>query len=81
MRILIITMNVGRTAPGIVFERLIYGLSSLHQIDVLTADYDPSIDFSTDPIYNRNDLIVVFRILESHGRILTNKIKIMKIYF
>ena len=39
-------MNVGRTATGIVFERLIHGLSSLHQIDVLTADYDPSIDLS-----------------------------------
>jgi glycosyltransferase involved in cell wall biosynthesis len=46
MKILIITMNVGKTAPGIVFERLIQGLSSLHQIDVLTADYSPSLDLT-----------------------------------
>jgi glycosyltransferase involved in cell wall biosynthesis len=39
-------MDVGRTAPGIVFERLIYGLSSLHQVDVLAADFNPSIDLS-----------------------------------
>lgn len=39
-------MNVGRTARGIVFERLIHGLSSMHQIDVLAAEYDPSIDLS-----------------------------------
>ena len=37
-------MNVGRTAPGIVFERLIKGLSKCHELDVLTADYDPSIN-------------------------------------
>ena len=46
MRILVVALNVGRTAPGIIFERLIQGLSTLHHIDVLTADYDPSIDLS-----------------------------------
>lgn len=46
MKILIITGNVGRTAPGIVFERLIQGLSSTNEIDLLTSDYDPSIDLS-----------------------------------
>lgn len=46
MRILIIGMNVGRTAGGIVAERLIHGLSSIHQIDVLTANYNPSLDLS-----------------------------------
>ncbi|QXV67018.1 hypothetical protein INP83_08045 [Mucilaginibacter sp. 21P] len=46
MKILIITMNVGRTAPGIVFERLIYGLSKHHTIDVITSDYDPGVDLS-----------------------------------
>ena len=46
MKILIITANIGRTAPGIVFERLIYGLSSFHEIDILTSDYEPSIDLS-----------------------------------
>ena len=46
MKILIITENVGRTAPGIVFERIIQGLSSSNEIDLLTSDYDPSIDLS-----------------------------------
>ena len=39
-------MNVGRTAPGIVFERLIKGLSENHKLDVLTSDYDPSYKLS-----------------------------------
>lgn len=43
-------MNVGRTAPGIVFERLILGLSSIHKTDVLTADYDPSVN--SGQVYN-----------------------------
>lgn len=46
MKILIITENVGKTAPGIVFERIIYGLACKNEVDVLTADYDPSIDLS-----------------------------------
>jgi hypothetical protein len=39
-------MNVGRTAPGIVFERLIHGLSKIHTVDVLTSDFDPSIELT-----------------------------------
>jgi hypothetical protein len=46
MKILILTLNVGRTAPGIVFERLIQGLIPKHEIDIITADYDPTIDLS-----------------------------------
>lgn len=46
MKILIISPNVGRTAPGIVFERLIFGLSSIHDIDLLTSDFEPSIDLN-----------------------------------
>lgn len=42
MKILILTMNVGRTAPGIVFEKLIRGLSKYHEIDVITVDNQPS---------------------------------------
>lgn len=45
MRILILTMNVGGNAPGIVFERLIYGLAKLHKVDVYTANYDSNIRF------------------------------------
>ena len=37
-------MNVGSTAPGIVFEKLIQGLSISNEIDVLAADFVPSIE-------------------------------------
>lgn len=47
MRILIIALSVGKTAQGIVFERLIFGISSLHQVDVLTAKYEPSLNLSS----------------------------------
>jgi hypothetical protein len=46
MKLLIITMNVGKTAPGIVFEKLIQGLSSMHKVDLIAADYEPSTDMS-----------------------------------
>ncbi|MCZ2085620.1 MAG: hypothetical protein LC112_15235 [Flavobacteriales bacterium] len=42
MKILIIAPTVGKTAPGIVFEKLIFGLSKHHQIDVLTSEYLPA---------------------------------------
>jgi glycosyltransferase involved in cell wall biosynthesis len=44
MRILIISPVIGKTAPGIVFERLIYGLSFYHEIDILTTVSDVSVD-------------------------------------
>lgn len=46
MKILIITENVGGTAPGIVFERLIQGLAIHNDISVLTANYESDIDLS-----------------------------------
>src|SRR5659263_685300 len=73
MKILIITSNVGRTAPGIVFERLIQGLSSLHQTDVLTADFDPSLDLSN--IEN----ILISKITYIHPRIYKSLIAIFGI--
>jgi glycosyltransferase involved in cell wall biosynthesis len=45
MKILILTMNVGRTAPGKVFERLILGLSKYHEVEVVTGDFDPDISW------------------------------------
>ncbi len=44
MRILIITMNIGKTAPGIVFARLIKGLSVMHKVDVAVNYYDQETD-------------------------------------
>lgn len=46
MKILIITSNVGKTAPGIVFEKLINGLSIIHEIDLLVSDFVPSANLS-----------------------------------
>lgn len=46
MRILVITENIGKIAPGIVFERLIHGLSVDNGVCVATANYEPSIEFS-----------------------------------
>jgi glycosyltransferase involved in cell wall biosynthesis len=46
MRILIITENIGKTAPGIVFERLLQGLSVDNELSVITANYEPNIDLS-----------------------------------
>jgi len=56
MKILIITENVGGTAPGIVFERLIKGISKIHDVDVLTSDFDPSIEK-----FEINNLITINR--------------------
>jgi len=39
-------MDLGRSAQGIVFERIIHGLSKIHNIDLLTSEYDPSIKLS-----------------------------------
>lgn len=46
MKILVITADVGKTAPGIVFEKLIYGLSKIHDIEILTEKYEPNIDLT-----------------------------------
>lgn len=41
MKILIITEDVGKSAPGIVFERLIRGLSYDNEVTLLVANYRP----------------------------------------
>lgn len=46
MKILIIAQHVGKTAPGIVFEKLIRGLSLEHEVFLITSDYFPSVDLS-----------------------------------
>ena len=46
MKILIITEDVGKTAPGIVFGRLIKGLSLNNEVTVLTANVESDIDLS-----------------------------------
>lgn len=48
MNILIITQHIGKTAPGIVFERLISSLSQLAYVSVITFNYNKSehTDFS-----------------------------------
>lgn len=46
MKILIITSHIGKSAPGIVFERLISGLSLFHEIHVITAHHNTTLDLS-----------------------------------
>lgn len=62
MKILITTSDVGDTAPGIVFERLIRGLSEIHDIDVLTANYNPS------DVLNRVNKIFKYSFKEKYPR-------------
>ena len=46
MKILIIASQVGNTAPGIVFERLLNGLSQYYDLDVITSYFSSDIDLS-----------------------------------
>lgn len=46
MNILILTMNIGGNAPGIVNKRLISELSHYHKIDVVTSSDTANVDFS-----------------------------------
>ena len=50
MRLLVLTHDIGKTAPGIVFERLLSGLTRLCEIDVVTCNYAPSIDLNVNGI-------------------------------
>lgn len=54
MNILVLTMNIGGNAPGIVFERLLHGLSNIHKIDVLTV-----LDEKSAEICNINSIISI----------------------
>lgn len=46
MRILVIANSIGKTAPGIVFERIVQGLASFHEVDLLVTDNQSSVDLS-----------------------------------
>ena len=63
MKVLITTMSVGDTAPGFVFEKLIKGLSEIHEVDVLTPKYCPSIKIS------RINKIIQYSYKETYPRI------------
>lgn len=63
MRILIVSMNVGKTAPAIVFEKLIRGLSATNKIDLLVADYYPSAEMK-----DISNIIISKRFIY-HGRL------------
>jgi glycosyltransferase involved in cell wall biosynthesis len=63
MKILILTENVGQTAPGIVFEKLIQGLSIHHDLTVLSANFESSSDLSK--VKN----VIISRKLNIHQRI------------
>ena len=61
MKILILTMNVGGNAPGIVFERLISGLSNHHMVDVLTVLKNEKINL---PKVNNIEVLPYLNVLE-----------------
>ena len=63
MKILIVADNIGRTAPGIVFERLVQGLSKKNELDLLVTTYEPSLDLGL--VKN----IYIERNIELHPRI------------
>ncbi|MGE0090586.1 MAG: hypothetical protein AB7S50_14030 [Bacteroidales bacterium] len=52
MKILCITHNVGGNAAGIIFERIIAGLSKIHKVVVFTYYNDKSLDNSLNNIQN-----------------------------
>lgn len=73
MKILIVTDIIGRTAPGIVFERLVSELSKKHEIECYCTECSPSIDISQNVIVN---IIPNIRV---HPRISRVLIQILKI--
>jgi len=46
MKILVLCDDLGKTAPGIVYERIIGGLSNHHEIFLITSDLDSSLHFN-----------------------------------
>jgi len=50
MNILILALDIGRNAPGIVFERLIYGLADHHTVDVVCGTVDSTLDWKDKPV-------------------------------
>lgn len=47
MKILILSSDIGTSAPGIVYMKLIEGLSRKHDVDLITADFNPSTDLNS----------------------------------
>jgi hypothetical protein len=46
MKILILVSDIGQSAPGVVFERLIMGLSSSHQLTIISANNNSKLNLS-----------------------------------
>lgn len=46
MKILIIASDIGKSAPGIVYEKLIQGISINNEVHILTADFRPNVILS-----------------------------------
>lgn len=52
MKILVLTQDIGKTAPGIVFERLLYGLSQNPDVslDIIVSNYEPSEEIKANNV-------------------------------
>ncbi len=66
MKILVISQQVGRTAPGIVYERIISGLSKGNKITLITNRFEPGLSIEgMDSIINSK----YFNIRTNHAKI------------
>ena len=47
MKVLVLAQEIGGNAPGILYERMLSGMSSLCQLDIATCSYQPSVSIRT----------------------------------
>ena len=52
MNILVLSQDIGKTAPGIVFERLLHGLTQNHDVsmDIVACNYDPVLEIKANNV-------------------------------
>lgn len=50
MKLLVLSQDIGKSAPGIVYERLLSALTEFCEVDVITCSYSPSISISPSKV-------------------------------
>ena len=51
MKVLVLAQEIGGNAPGILYERMLSGMSSLCQLDIATCSYRPSVPIRTGRVF------------------------------
>ena len=51
MKVLVLAQEIGGNAPGILYERMLSGMSSLCQLDIATCSYQPSVSIRTGRVF------------------------------